>query len=343
MLDRQHSSDSQKRGGDAGLGRRQGVDQNEIECLEIGLVNNMPDSAVDATERQFLRLIEAGAGRRKVRLRRFMLPETPRAESLRAAFATRYVSIERLDDFRLDALIVTGSEPRTPTLQEEPYWKRMTKLVDWAQENTISTLWSCLAAHAAVLHLDGVERRRLVEKRTGVFACEIASNHALARGASSPIHVPHSRLNELRERELVAGGYEMLTVSAEAGVDAFIKRDQSLFLFFQGHPEYEAHSLLQEYRRDLGRYLRGESACAPPVPHNYFEIKTQTTLETLTERSRAARRPDLLEGLLGVNFDCAPQIWGPWSTTVYRNWLSFIAQEKARRQVRAFARAAALP
>lgn len=309
------------------------------ETLDIGLVNNMPDPAVDATERQFRRLIEASAGPLNVRLHRFMLPETPRADSLRSAFEARYASIERLDDVPLDALIVTGSEPRAPTLAQEPYWTSLTKLIDWAQDNTISTLWSCLAAHAAVLHLDGVERRLIGEKRSGVFACEIASNDPIARGATSPVFVPHSRLNELRERELVACGYDMLTVSAEAGVDAFVRRGKSLFLFFQGHPEYEAHSLLQEYRRDVGRHLRGESARAPAIPRHYFDAKTQAGLESLTARAQAERRPELLNGLLRAPLDCAPQRWAAWSTTVIGNWLAAIAQEKAQRYGGALERA----
>ena len=39
--------------------------------LEIGLVNNMPDAAVAATQRQFVRLIEDASGEFDVRLRLF--------------------------------------------------------------------------------------------------------------------------------------------------------------------------------------------------------------------------------------------------------------------------------
>ena len=47
-----------------------------------------------------------------------------------------------------------------------------------------------------------------------------------------------------------------LTRSDEAGVGLFAKTQGSLFFFVQGHPEYEAETLLREYRRDIGRYLR---------------------------------------------------------------------------------------
>src|SRR2546429_6417390 len=41
-------------------------------------------------------------------------------------------------------------------------------------------------------------------------------------------------------------------------VDMFVKELNSLFVFFQGHPEYEATTLLLEYRRDIKRFLRRE-------------------------------------------------------------------------------------
>ena len=65
----------------------------------------------------------------------------------------------------MDALIITGAEPRAEAIcDEEPYWPALTRLIDWAEIGTISTLFSCLAAHAAVLHLDGIKRRPLPQE-----------------------------------------------------------------------------------------------------------------------------------------------------------------------------------
>jgi hypothetical protein len=58
--------------------------------------------------------------------------------------------------------IVTGAEPRAARLTDEPYWTALTQVMDWARENTISSVYSCLAVHAAVLHMDGVERHKLL-------------------------------------------------------------------------------------------------------------------------------------------------------------------------------------
>src|SRR5216683_693861 len=130
---------------------------NEIHasnCVTIGLINNMPDPALDATERQFIELIRAAASKTIVRLLLFSIPAVPRADTTRQDMAERW-------DAHIDGLIVTGTEPRMKNLKDEPYWATLSQVVDWARDYTVSTIWSCLAAHAAVLHVDGIERRPL--------------------------------------------------------------------------------------------------------------------------------------------------------------------------------------
>jgi homoserine O-succinyltransferase/O-acetyltransferase len=54
-------------------------------------------------------------------------------------------------------------------------------------------------------------------------------------------------------------GYFVLTQSAEGGVDTFVKKKkQSLFVHFQGHPEYGAETLLKEYR-EISRDFSGKN------------------------------------------------------------------------------------
>src|SRR5947208_1953739 len=98
------------------------------------------------------------------------------------------------------------------------------------------------------------------------------------------IEMPHSRWNEIPEEALLACGYRVLTRSADAGVDAFVKERKSLFVFFQGHPEYDATTLLLEYRRDIGRYLRRERETYPAMPQGYFDRETVDALRVLQQR-----------------------------------------------------------
>ena len=171
---------------------------------------------------------------RLVTLRHFSLPELPRAAAAQAYISQSYEDLSELWSSRLDGLIVTGTEPRASTLTDEPYWPTLTKLVEWAEGHTYSTVWSCLAAHAAVLHIDGIERRRLRKKLSGVFDCAKAAEHRIVAGAPSSWSVPHSRYNDLASDELIAHGYRVLSSSVEAGADLFIKTGDSLERFCPG-------------------------------------------------------------------------------------------------------------
>ena len=71
----------------------------------------------------------------------------------------------------------------------------------------------------------------------------------------------------------------------------FTKQAGSLLVFFQGHPEYEDTTLLREYRRDVGRFLRGQQAHYPTLPHGYFPPAALELLRAFEARARAATRP----------------------------------------------------
>ncbi|HEX8233529.1 MAG TPA: homoserine O-succinyltransferase [Caulobacteraceae bacterium] len=242
--------------------------QAQVE-LHIGLVNNMPDGAFLATERQFSTLLQTAGGAATIRLHRFFLPEIERGEAVAAQLRRRYRSAERLFEGRLDGVIVTGSEPRAPNIEDEVYWPSFRRLVDWAELNTRSTLWSCLAAHAAVLHLHGVRRRPLEQKLSGVFRRTRVSAEGARRGLALGAPVPHSRLNTLPQAELARRGYEVLAEIEGGDLDAFTLDAGSRFVFVQGHPEYEADTLRLEYERDLNRSLRGRLPEPPRPPANY--------------------------------------------------------------------------
>src|ERR1700719_3306648 len=103
----------------------------------VGLVNNMPDTALESTETQFTRLLEAAAGTHTVRLRFYSLPEVARAPAAREALTARgYWDIDDLPSAPPDALIVTGMEPSARPLTAERYWPRFVEVLEWADANT---------------------------------------------------------------------------------------------------------------------------------------------------------------------------------------------------------------
>src|SRR5271154_6192778 len=162
-------------------------------CITIGLINNMPDGALDATERQFLSLLESASEGIQVQLSFHALPHVPRNNVGAHHVKNFYSSIENLWGKNLDGLIVTGREPLMPNLMDEPYWEAFTELLEWAKGNTYSTIWSCLAAHAALLDMDGIGRVRSNDKYCGVFECDKLPDHPLTADAPSCFKLPHSR------------------------------------------------------------------------------------------------------------------------------------------------------
>jgi homoserine O-succinyltransferase/O-acetyltransferase len=309
---------------------RRGATRDRGKRIEIGLVNNMPDAALLATERQFCDLLESACGDADVRLHLYALPDVPRSDEARAGLMRNYRDAGRLRGERLDALIVTGAEPLAPELAQEPYWRSLCDLINWAETNTVSTILSCLAAHVGVQHLDGIARQPLPAKCSGIFAFETVARHKLVSDLASGVLAPHSRRNGLSRQDLAGHGYQTLTYDSEIGVDIFVKQTQSLFVFLQGHPEYETDSLAREYRRDMNRFLRGERDALPGIPAGYFPPLVERSLAIFAERARLQRRPDLMAAFPdagAVGPGKAP--WRRSAIQLYRNWLDIVAERKA--------------
>jgi homoserine O-succinyltransferase len=307
------------------------VEDDLGEPLVIGLVNNMPDAALRATERQFHDLLTASSPNRRVRLRYFSLAEVFRGEAAQSHINRHYENPGELWAGGCDGLIVTGTEPRASRLEDEPYWTALTKLADWADGHTISTVWSCLAAHAAVLHLDGIVRRPLPRKLCGVFDCVKSAEKEILAELPSRWSVPHSRHNGLPEDQLAEHGYQIISRSDETGADSFVMQRNSLFVFFQGHPEYGPDALLREYRRDAGRFLAGERSDYPEMPQGYFNAEAVGILSAFRDRALSDRKPGLIEhfpiaGLEGKH----SYAWREPALRIYSNWIEYLATRKYR-------------
>lgn len=294
-------------------------------CITVGLINNMPDEALKATERQYTSLLGSASGGMQVHLSFYTLPGVPRNDASSRHIAAHYSSIDDLWEGELDGLIVTGREPLAAKLIDEPYWQSFTETLVWAQENAHSTVWSCLAAHAAVLYMDGISRAKRNDKLFGVFGCTRMLDHPLIARTPSNVQLPHSRWNGLPEDRLVGAGYSVLTRTGDAEVDMFIKQQKKLFVFFQGHPEYEADTLLREYRRDIGRYFKGERSQYPAMPQGYFDRDTVVALESLQLQSESGQDDDLLPEILAALSNITIEnTWQSSATSIYENWLRHI-------------------
>jgi homoserine O-succinyltransferase len=289
-------------------------------AIEIALVNNMPDGALLSTERQFAALLDADEFDVPIVLRRYTLPAIARRTDAVEHIREQYFPIETLFTRRPAGLIITGCEPHAVDLDSEPYWAELSSLLEWSRREIPSVVASCLAAHAALLHFDGVRRCRLPHKRTGVYTHDVQCAEPLCAGIPARTTLPHSRHNDVPTSMLDADGYRPLIVSGEAGWAVACKEiGDHLLIVMQGHPEYEKDSLLLEFRRDVRRYVRGEMATYPDVPVGYFEASAEPILRRLRAGAMAHRVSSFPTEALGVH------IRGTWlrpARQFYANWLA---------------------
>lgn len=284
--------------------------------LTIGILNNMPESAVRSTERQFTDLLrEAADG----------IPLDVRWYSFKAR--EDYGSLDDLLRSRhLDGLIVTGNEPKLARLPDEAYWPDFVRVVDWATTHTTSAVWSCLAAHGAVLHLDGIERVPYNAKLHGLFLVARMREHPLLDRLPPVWHVPHSRWNQVPIAPLRKNGYQVLSASPEVGADGFAKQvADSLFVFWQGHIEYDARALVREYRRDVLRFVSKESTRYPEIPQHYFEAGIEQELLDLREQAKdGVNVMTALQTLIGRSNPNLIATWHTIGMRLYRNWFTML-------------------
>lgn len=301
----------------------------DIRELHIGLLNLMPDAALSATERQFLRLINDSNQIAQFYVHLFTLPELERSPEGRAHVQAYYESFEQIKSSGLDALIVTGANVTQPDLSKEAFWNPLVEVVEWAYENVTSTLFSCLTTHAVLQFRFGQKRRRLPAKRWGVFPHRlIERQHPLVVGVNTRFDVPHSRFNEIGRDQFEAAGLHVLVESELSGVHLAVSKDGFRLVFFQGHPEYDTISLLKEYKREVMLFASGDRADYPPFPENYFSPLAEAILEEYAELVRAAKHrgeapPRFPEELIAPGLD---NTWHDTAEAILNNWVGKVYQ-----------------
>lgn len=299
----------------------------DIRELHIGFLNMMPDAALRATERQFIRLVGSCNRIAQFFVYPFSLPELERDAGTRAYIDRYYSRFEDLRAAGLDALIVTGANVANPALDQEPFWPPLIDVVRWARENVSSILCSCLATHALLKHQHGIERQALPRKRWGVYSHRIAAaGHPLLREINTRFDVPHSRYNDISRAELEAAGLTVLVESEEGGVHMAASPDQFRVIYWQGHPEYDVNSLLKEYKRELLRFAGGERESRPPLPEHYFRGRARDLVTAYAEQVLAGAggaATDTLERKLTAELD---NTWGDTAKAIVNNWLGLVYQ-----------------
>ncbi len=301
----------------------------DIRELHIGLLNMMPDAALAATERQFFRLVGECNQIAQFHVHPFTVKELERGPQAMEHVGRYYETFEDLQRNGLDALIITGANVTQPDLAAEPFWDPLIDVIDWAHENVTSVLCSCLATHAVLQVRHRQTRRRLPQKRWGVYQHRVMDKkHPLVNDVNTRFDVPHSRFNEVSRGQFIEAGLHVLVESEEAGVHLAVSEDRFRVVYFQGHPEYDTISLMKEYKREVLRFARREREDYPPFPENYFSLKVKAILEEYRDRllaslTSAHALPEFPEALLSEHLD---NTWHDTGEAVVGNWIGLVYQ-----------------
>ena len=303
--------------------------QQDIRELHIGFLNMMPDAALAATERQFIRLVGSSNPIAQFFVYPFSVPGIERGEKASEHIEKYYFEFEQLAEQGLDALIITGANVINPSLNQEPFWEPLLDIVRWAEENVASVFCSCLATHALVKHYYGIDRRHLAQKQWGVYNHKVTNpEHPLLRDVNTRFDAPHSRYNDVSREQFESAGMHVLAESPDVGVHLAVSPDRFRVIYFQGHPEYAAISLLKECKREVFRYKQGKREKTPRIPENFFSDKGESIVAAHIKAvgkamASGATPPEFPETELLAHID---NTWGDTGKAIVNNWLGLVYQ-----------------
>lgn len=308
---------------------RERARSQDIRELHVGLLNLMPDAALEATERQFLRLVGSCNRIAQFYVHPFTCEGVPREGLAAEHVAKYYVTFDTIREEGLDALIITGANPIESDLTAEPFWRPLVEVMTWAREAVCSTLYSCLATHAALQAYHGRFREKLPSKRWGVYEHRVTGvRHPLLLDVNTRFDGPHSHVYDMPRRAFEQAGLTVLADSSEAGVYLAVSEDQFRSVYFQGHPEYDINSLFKEFKREVGRFASGQHRDYPPFPEHYFSAEAQAVLRAYEQELKDARAssrplPQLPEAELEPLLD---NTWTDTGKALVNNWLGLVYQ-----------------
>ena len=303
--------------------------RQDIRELHVGLLNMMPDAALEATERQFMRLVGSCNRIAQIHVHPFAVDAEVRGPKARDYIGRYYESFDDVRAAGLDALVISGANPARPAMEDEPFWDPLVEIMEWAAEHVCSTVCSCLATHAWLRHFHGVARRRcLPDKRWGVYEHRNLASHPLVAHLNTRFDGPHSHVYEMTRADIEPAGVRVLSESEEAGVYLAVSADGFRFVFFQGHPEYDRVSLAKEYKREVARFVSGQRDTYPGYPERYFGRPARAMLD----RHREEVTDAMARGVVPPAFPDAelePRLDNTWTDTgkaMFNNWLGLVYQ-----------------
>ncbi|MBQ6816037.1 MAG: homoserine O-succinyltransferase [Clostridia bacterium] len=193
-----------------------------------------------------------------------------------------YKTFDDVKDRNFDGMIITGAPVEQMDFCEVEYWDELCEIMEWSKTHVHSTLHICWGAQAGLYYHYGIKKYPLDNKLFGIFPHKTDYKKSiLFRGFDDVFMVPHSRHTEIKREDVESvKGLKILSSSKEAGVFA-ISNKGGRQIFITGHPEYDANTLDNEYKRDLSE---GKPIS---IPVNYYKNNDPNKPPVVSWRSHA--------------------------------------------------------
>lgn len=195
-----------------------------------------------------------------------------------------YKSFEDVQDKHFDGMIITGAPLDQKDFSDVIYWDRLSCIIKWSTEHVTSTFFSCWAVCAALKTFYGLDPVYRDTKLSGVFEeyTNLNSFDTLVRGFDDKFLAPHSRWVDF-SRPYIRRNTDLIILAdgPESGLYLAVSPDRRQ-VYVTGHPEYDATTLADEYRRDV---LAGLN---PTLPEHYFKNDDPSSEVSMTWRSHAS-------------------------------------------------------
>lgn len=233
----------------------------DIRPLNILILNLMPEK--QKAEAQLLRLLGNTPLQVNVSFMRTATHEAKHESHLH--LDQFYTTFRQVKNKKFDGLIITGAPVEQLPFQKVDYWDELKEIMAWSTSNVTSTLHICWAAQAALYYHFGIDKVRLPEKRSGIFAHTITDRkEKLLRGFDDLFYAPHSRYTDI-DRKALSGQDSVRVISASEEAGPFIlMAGAGKQIMITGHIEYDTDTLAVEYERDKRRGIH------PHIPDHYF-------------------------------------------------------------------------
>ncbi len=242
--------------------REERAKRQDIRPLQIVILNLMPIKR--ETETHILRLLSNSPLQIEIvllRTKSYESKNTPK-EHLESFYKT----FDEIRNQKFDGMIITGAPLEKFDFDKVDYWKELTEIMDWANEQVTSTMYICWAAQAGLYHHYKIPKLVVDKKIFGVFEHKVLNSRVpIVRGFDEVFLAPHSRYSTVAKEDInKVNQLEILTESEDAGVH-MVTEHSGKHIFITGHSEYDPMTLKNEYMRDIQKGL--------PIhmPYNYFQ------------------------------------------------------------------------